>query len=187
MAMTARDHPSVRQYAERCYDCSARGPCAHHAECASKWDASVAADIGIGWASFVWREMDIRRPWPAYEGRCAAVAVRLVAWLATSDERRLELGRICSWRAGITWEALAARLRDQPYRQPDCGGRLYALPRYEHVIVRFRPRASSMSKLGLALREPGAARGAQRRGPLQRPRQEHASAAAVEERRRRRS
>jgi hypothetical protein len=103
----------------------------------------VAVNSG---AAFVWGQVDIRRPWPAFGGRCAAIATRLVAWLARSDERRDELGRICCWRAGIRWDALLAKIRDQPYRTPEGEGVSYPLPRCEPVVIRFRPRVRVMSR-----------------------------------------
>ena len=87
----------------------------------------------------VWREVDIRQPWPTYGGRCAAIAERLVAWLAETEARRGELARICSWRAAISWSSLLERIRDRPYREPDGEGLLYQLPG-QLVWIQFRPR-----------------------------------------------
>ena len=136
-----RDDAGVAQrYVERCYDCAPGHRCARHVACLQHLDARLAAEIGRGWAHFVWREMDVRRPWPDYGGRCAAIAERLVRGLALTDERQRELGRICSWRAEIAWAALTGKSRDMPYRTPDGGGLSYALPSAPHVEIRFRPR-----------------------------------------------
>jgi len=126
----------ARTQTERCGDCSPRGPCANYLACRTHRDAAIAADIGVGWARFVWREVDVRQPWPAYRGRCAAIAERLVAWLAETEARRGELARICSWRAAISWSTLLERIRDRPYREPDGEGLLYQLPGQ----LQFRPR-----------------------------------------------
>jgi hypothetical protein len=49
---------------------------------------------------FVWGQVSIRRPWPTFDGRCAAIATRLVAWLAAADDRRDELGQILQLASG---------------------------------------------------------------------------------------
>jgi hypothetical protein len=132
----------VVRYVERCGDCKAGTMCRWHVECHAHHDARMAADIGVGWARFVWLAIDVRRPWPAFHGRCAAIADRLVAWLVKEDEqaRRRQLAEICSWRAAITWEALQAGSRDRPFRDSSDKGIEYALPGREHVVIRFRPR-----------------------------------------------
>jgi hypothetical protein len=127
---------------ERCGDCTAAKRCRWHAECVAHLDARTASDIGVGWARFVWHAIDIRRPWPACTGRCADIATRLVAWLSDDDARRKQLAEVCSWRAGLQWEALQAGSRDRPYREPSGEGTAYALPGREHVVIRFRPRAA---------------------------------------------
>ena len=105
-------------------------------------DARIAADTGVGWARFVWNAIDIRRPWPTFDGRCAAIATRLVSWLVDEDqaERRRHLAEVCSWRAGATWEALQQGSRDRPFRAPSASGVEYVLPGLDHVVIRFRPR-----------------------------------------------
>lgn len=120
--------------------------CTWHAECHAHRDARIAADIGVGWARFVWLALDVRRPWPSCNGRCAAIATRLVSWLVKQDEqaRRRQLAEICSWRASITWEALQAGVRDRPFRAASNQGIEYALPGLDHVVIRFRPRARSV-------------------------------------------
>jgi len=132
----------MRLYAERCGDCSPRGPCRNHLECRAHRDAAIAAEIGVGWARFVWLELDVRRPWPTFDGRCAAIARRLVGWLAATEARRDELARICSWRAAISWSALIERVRDRPYREADGEGLLYQLPG-QRLWIQFRPRRRS--------------------------------------------
>src|ERR1051325_11418607 len=67
--------------------------CANHLACATQRDAALASEIGAAWAVFVHSQLDIRRPWPAFEGRGAAIALRLVEGLAT-EPRRSELARL---------------------------------------------------------------------------------------------
>jgi hypothetical protein len=68
---------------------------------------------------FVRRQIDIRRPWPPFAGRAAAIALRLVEGIGGSEQRRSDLARIAHWRAGLKWEALElARIRDRPYEAP---------------------------------------------------------------------
>jgi len=145
----------VARYVERCRDCSLSTICRWHVECRAHLDAQIAADIGVGWARFVWFAVDIRRPWPSCDGRCGAIASRLVAWLVKDDKaRREQLAEICCWRASMTWEALQAGSRDRPFRMPSDRGIEYALPGREHVRIRFRPRdpaaVASLARAGLA-------------------------------------
>jgi hypothetical protein len=123
---------------ERCTDCGPRGRCRRHQACLDHRDAWLAAELGCAWADRVWRQVDLRRPWPTFDGPCAAIATRLVAWL-TKDvalARRRELAEICSWRAGIRWEALQAGSRDRPYRTPSARTHDHALPGHAHVVLR---------------------------------------------------
>jgi hypothetical protein len=139
------DHDlDVARYVERCRDCTPTTRCRWHVECSAHQDAQIAAKIGAGWARFVWFSIDLRRPWPAFEGDCADIALRLVSWLANDDVRRRLLAEICSWRASITWEALQAGSRDRPFRAPSNSAVEYALPGHEHVVIRFRPRDRGM-------------------------------------------
>jgi hypothetical protein len=143
-------HP-MRRYEERCGECSPRGPCRNHIEVRTHRDAAIAADIGVGWARFVHREVDIRKPWPPYGGRCAAIALRLVGWLTQTEERRDQLARICCWRAGISWDPLLERARDLPYREPDREGRVYQLQLpggVQPVWIQFRPRRRAGERKG---------------------------------------
>jgi hypothetical protein len=96
--------------------------------------------VGIGWAIFVRGQVDARRAWPDFEGRCAAIARRLVAWLADDDMRREELAQICWWRAGIRWEFIVTKARDRPWETPNGKGVLYPIPGYDGLCVQFRPR-----------------------------------------------
>jgi hypothetical protein len=138
----AGDDIGVARHVERCRDCTPGTMCRWHLECQAHRDARIAADIGVGWARFVWLAIDVRRPWPACHGRCAAIATRLVSWLVKDNEqeRGRQLAEICCWRASITWEALQAGSRDRPFRPPSDGGIEYALPGRDHVVIRFRPR-----------------------------------------------
>lgn len=125
---------------ERCTDCGPRGRCRRHQACLDHRDAWLAAELGCAWAGRVWRRVDVRRPWPTFDGPCAAIATRLVAWL-TKDvalARRRELAEICSWRAGIRWEALQGGGRDLPYRAPSQRAFEHAMPGHEHVVIRAR-------------------------------------------------
>lgn len=113
--------------------------CTYHSACATEHDAALAAEIGVAWALFVRRQVDVRKPWPAFEGRAAAIAMRLVAGLA-SEPRRTELARICHWRAGLRWEALELpRIRDRPYEPGDGQGDLVELPGGA-LSIRFRTK-----------------------------------------------
>lgn len=88
---------------------------------------------------FVRRQLDIRKPWPPYSGRAAAIASRLVAGLA-AQPRLDQLARICHWRAGLRWEALELpRLRDRPYEPGDGEGVIVELPG-SALSIRFRTR-----------------------------------------------
>jgi hypothetical protein len=84
----------VSRRIEQCGDCLPQRQCANHLACSAH---------------------RVRRPWPAFTGRCAEIAYRLVKWLADCDERRVELARIYAWRAGIRWEYLNSGGRDRPY------------------------------------------------------------------------
>jgi hypothetical protein len=144
---------------EECTECTdemARTPgqrCRNHRECAARPDARTAADIGVGWAIFVRSMADYRRPWPPFGGRCAAIARRLVAWLAPANElRRDELARICWWRAGIRWEWIAVRDRDRPAEPPARQELIYPLPGYDGLCIRFRPRRNPYARMELARR-----------------------------------
>src|SRR6185295_14777352 len=97
-------------------------------------------EIGAAWATFVRGQLDARRPWPAFAGRAAAIARRLVAGLA-AEPRRSELARICHWRAGLKWEALERpRIRDRPYEAGAGGGTVYQLPGALQIHFRTRRR-----------------------------------------------
>lgn len=90
---------------------------------------------------FVRGQLDIRRPWPPFAGRVAAIALRLVQGLA-NEPRRGELARICHWRAGLRWESLELlRIRDQPFEAPNGSGVMYQLP--GALRVQFRTRRAA--------------------------------------------
>ncbi|MGH9884652.1 MAG: hypothetical protein ACREBE_03940 [bacterium] len=128
----------MRRQLERCGDCAPGRQCANHLACAAERDAALAAEIGVAWAIFVRGQLDVRRPWPPFTGRAAAIAPRLVAGLAPEPRRR-ELARICHWRAGLRWESLERpRLRDRPYEAPDGSGVLFQLP--GALRIQFRTR-----------------------------------------------
>ena len=82
-------------------------------------------------ATLIRGQVDVRRPWPPFNDRAAAIATRLVAGLARTEPCRGELARIAHWRAGLRWEALELpRIRDRPTRRvtaerccTDCPGR----------------------------------------------------------------
>jgi hypothetical protein len=127
----------VRRKLERCGDCTPAGRCANHQACATQRDAALASEIGEAWALFVCGQVDVRKPWPPFSGRAAAIALRLVAGLA-AEPRRSELAKICHWRAGLKWEALELpRIRDRPYEARDGGGVVHQLP---GALIRFRTR-----------------------------------------------
>jgi hypothetical protein len=135
----------MRRAVERCGDCAPGKLCPNHLACATQPDAALASEIGAAWASFVRGQVDVRRPWPAFSGRAAAIATRLVAGLARTEPRRGELARIAHWRAGLRWESLELpRIRDRPYEVRDGGAVLYRLP--GALCVHFRTRASSQPR-----------------------------------------
>lgn len=137
---------AVRRRLERCGDCAPDRQCANHLACATERDAALAAGIGAAWALFVRGQLDARRPWPAFGGRAAAIALRLVAGLAP-EPRRSELARICHWRAGLRWESLERpRLRDRPYEAPDGSGVLVQLPGALRIQFRTRRRDSTSTQ-----------------------------------------
>jgi hypothetical protein len=131
---------------ELCDDCSLVRKttpgqlCRNHLACTRDPVARTAADVGIGWAIFVRGQVDARRAWPDFEGRCAAIARRLVGWLADDGKRREELAQICWWRAGIRWEFIVTKGRDRPWETPSGKGVLYPIPGYDGLCVQFRPR-----------------------------------------------
>jgi len=138
----------VRRQQERCGDCTPAARCANHQACATQRDAALASEIGAAWALFVRGQMDVRKPWPPFAGRTAAIAVRLVAGLA-AEPRRGELARICHWRAGIRWEALELpRIRDRPYEVPDGSGVVYQLP--GALRIQFRTRRTPVERFTAA-------------------------------------
>jgi hypothetical protein len=125
---------------ERCRDCTPGTRCRWHLECSAQIDAQIAADIGRVWAGWVWDSIDIRRPWPNYDGRCSEIAARLASWLTRDEARRELLGEVCCWQASITWEALQAGMRDKPFRATPNPSNERPLPGREHIVLRFRPR-----------------------------------------------
>jgi hypothetical protein len=128
---------------ERCGDCAPGHQCPGHLACATQPDAALAAEIGVGWATFVRQQVDVRKPWPPFSGRAAEIAIRLVGGIARRDPRRGELARICHWRAGLRWESIELpRIRDRPYAEPTGGGVLYPLPGGV-LCVHFRTRRTS--------------------------------------------
>jgi hypothetical protein len=142
----------VRRRLERCGDCKPGEQCAHHQACATQPDAALASEIGAAWAVFVRRQVDVRKPWPPFAGRAAAIALRLVSGLA-AEPRRGELARICHWRAGLKWEALELpRIRDRPYESRDGGGIVHQLP--GALRVEFRTRRAQRT----AVDEPSSRR-----------------------------
>jgi hypothetical protein len=134
----------MRRAVERCGDCAPGKQCPNHFACATQLrDAALAAEIGAAWAVFVRGQLDIRRPWPPFSGRAAAIALRLVEGLAT-EPRRGELAQICHWRAGLRWESLELpRIRDRPYEIPNGAGVLYQLP--GALRIQFRTRRADRS------------------------------------------
>jgi len=130
----------VRRAVERCGECAPSRLCPGHQACATQPDAALAAQIGVAWAMFVRRQIDIRRPWPPFAGRAAEIAFRLVGGLGIIDPRRSELARVCHWRAGLVWESLELpRIRDRPYEERAGGGAIYPLPGGA-LCVHFRTR-----------------------------------------------
>jgi hypothetical protein len=130
--------PPARRQLERCGDYTPGQQCANHLACATQRDSALAAEIGAAWAVFVRGQLDVRRPWPPFAGRAAAIALRLVEGLA-AEPRRGELAWICHWRAGLRWESLELpRIRDRPYEAPDGGGVLVQLP--GALRIQFRTR-----------------------------------------------
>jgi hypothetical protein len=141
----------VRRGDERCGDCAPGRQCPNHLACASQREAALAAEIGVGWALFVRRQVDVRKPWPPFSGRAAAIAMRLVGCLASTEQRRNELAQIAHWRAGLKWESLELpRIRDRPYEAPDGKGTIYPLPGAGALCVHFRTRRAAGSPSGRA-------------------------------------
>lgn len=117
----------------------------------------MAASIGIGWACYLWVLTDYRGGWPTFGDRGAAIARRLVSWLAQRNDegRRGELATICNWRASIRWQALqtSARARSlEPMRDERVDRVEYAVPG-SSAVIRFRPpehdRALSLAQAAL--------------------------------------
>jgi hypothetical protein len=132
----------MRRAVERCSDCAPGQPYPNHLACATQHYAALASEIGAASASFVRSQVDVRRPWPPFSGRTAAIATRLVEVLAGTEQRRAELARIAHWRAGLRWECLELpRIRDRPYEARDGGAALYRLP--GALCIHFRTRAGS--------------------------------------------
>jgi len=150
----------VRRAVERCGDCSHARQCDNHRACVTQPDAALASAIGAAWAVFVRGQVDVRKPWPPYEGRAEAIALRLVAGLA-AEPRRSELARICYWRAGLRWEALELpRIRDRPYEAGSGGGEVVELPG-SALSIRFRTlRRGGAGRFGV---RGAASRGGSRR------------------------
>jgi hypothetical protein len=151
----------VRRSVERCGDCAPGRQCPGHLACATQPDAALAAEIGIGWATFVRGQVDVRRRWPPFTGRAAEIAIRLVGGLAPIDARRGELARICHWRAGLRWESLELpRIRDRPYEQPTGRGVIYPLPGRALRPLSHPPTPGQLAAALLPRRIPRGARGA---------------------------
>lgn len=135
----------MRRAIERCGDCAPGKQCSYHAACASQPDAALASQIGAAWARFVRSQVDVRRPWPPFDDRCAAIAARLVAALALTEARRAELARIAHWRAGLVWESLQLPgLRDRPYEHPGGLGTIVELP--GALRIHFRTRRAGATR-----------------------------------------
>jgi hypothetical protein len=56
-----QDDAGMSRRIERCGDCSPQRQCTNHVACATHRDASIAAEIGVGWAEFVRGQVSIRR------------------------------------------------------------------------------------------------------------------------------
>jgi hypothetical protein len=141
----------MRWNVERCGECTPAGRCRNHEDCATHPDAGLASDIGAAWARFTRTQIDVRRPWPPFDGEVAEIALHLVTGLAR-EPRLHELARICHWRAGLVWEALELpRIRDRPYEAPTGGSAVYPLTGALQIRFRTRRRAST----GLAVSRPG--------------------------------
>lgn len=139
----------MRRAVERCSECSASTQCANHHACAKDGDAALAAQIGALWARWVREQVDVRQPWPAFQGRARHIALRLVEALASSADRRAELARLAHWRAGLVWESLERpRLRDRPFEARNGGGAVVELP--GALQVHFRPRRARTAALARA-------------------------------------
>jgi hypothetical protein len=133
----------MRRAIERCGECAPGKQCPYHFACANQSDAALASQIGAAWARFVRGQIDIRRPWPPFGERCAAIALRLVEALATTSDRRAELARIAHWRAGLVWESLQLpRLRDRPYEPPGGSGTIVELSAALRIHFRTRLRTA---------------------------------------------
>lgn len=156
----------MRRLVERCGDCAPGRQCANHIACATDRNAALAAEIGIGWATFVRGQVSVRKPWPPFTGRTVEIATRLVSALGADADRRAHLARICWWRAGLRWEALELpRLRDRPFESPDGRGEIYRLPGNESLYVHFRTRRTDAASRFSSHDSPWPARRSRSRGP----------------------
>jgi hypothetical protein len=63
----------------------------------------VAACRGEYWARSVACKVSRKRPWPAYEGRCATIARDKVRDLGRDERLREELARLCVHWAARWW------------------------------------------------------------------------------------
>lgn len=133
----------MRRNVERCGECKPAARCANHEACATQLDAALASEIGAAWARFTRGQLDARKRWPPFEGRVAEIAVRLVTGLAKGP-RVHELARICHWRAGLVWDAIARPgSRDRPYYVSQGGDVVFPLLGALQIRFRTRRRASS--------------------------------------------
>jgi hypothetical protein len=87
-----------------CSSCGSRAPlCDVCIEQRISWLAGAANLRGDRWAGDVATKVGTAKPWPAFDGRCAAIARHKVEDLGAGEARLEErLARLC-------WEAAAAR------------------------------------------------------------------------------
>jgi hypothetical protein len=93
---------------ETCPDCTAAHSC-YGCSQALTHDGGSATRLGVEWADRTAKQVGLARDWPAYEGRVAEIARRMIGELGRTEERREELAGLCAARAARRWRWLQGR------------------------------------------------------------------------------